>query len=352
MSMTGFPGWGSSVDRDGFDVLGFDPAPGSLPGVQTLVQDLHQAAKELEDARASVLRAADNGQAWQGRAADAFSARIARLPGQLDVAHASFSSAHRTLAAWHDQPAALKQKADDQEAQAKVAKRGRDRAADDPALDWAGRWFPDERHAEDATARMRAAQARLNTADAELEAITAQAEQLRVDHDRLAEQAARAVVAAGDQAPDGPDWFAELTNGVKDLAAFHLKLAGDAMAWVQEHANAIKAVGDALSNACSMMGIASLALAGAAAPTVEVPPLAAVLGTAAVATGVVSTGLSMAALGAHGVAKLGGADVPATAFGYRDPPLRVAHLPPSPASSRSRSRWSRRRVVSLIRWSS
>ncbi len=303
MAGPGFPGWGPKVERDGFDALGFDPAPGSLGGVDTLVKDLRLAAKELNDARGSVQRASRNGEAWQGEAADAFSARIAKLPGQLDTAHTSFSSAAATMAGWRDQLAGMQTRADDQESRAKAAKAKRQKAADDPDLDLDGLWFQDGQQAEEATAKLRSAQARLKTADAELEAILAQAEELRAEHDRLAQEAARAVGKAGDAAPDGPGWFARLMEGVKQLAAAHIQLAKDAAQWVKDHANAIAAVGDLLSNASTLVGLAAI---GVAAAGVFFPPLEVVAG----GLGAVSMGLSGAALGAHAAAKAAGADVP------------------------------------------
>lgn len=303
MAGPGFPGWGPKVERDGFEALGFDPAPGSLSGVDTLVKDLRLAAKELNDARGSVQRASRNGQAWQGEAADAFSARIAKLPGQLDTAHASFSSASATMAGWREQLAAMQRKADDQEARAKAAKAKRKKAADDPDLKLGGLWFDDGQKAQEATAKLRAAEARLKTADAELDVIIAQAEELRAEHDRVAQEAARAVAKAGDAAPDGPGWFAKLMDGVKQLAAAHIQLAKDAAKWAKDHANAIAAVGDLLSNASTLVGLAAV---GVAAAGVFFPPLE----VAAAGLGAVSMGLSGAALGAHVVAKAAGADVP------------------------------------------
>ncbi|MFI6845593.1 putative T7SS-secreted protein [Kitasatospora sp. NPDC050467] len=303
MAGPGFPGWGPKVERDGFDALGFDPAPGSLSGVDTLVKDLKLAAKELNEARGSVQRASRNGQAWQGEAADAFSARIAKLPGQLDTAHASFASASATMAGWREQLAAMQTKADDQEARAKAAKAKRKKAADDPDLKLGGLWFDDGQKAQEATAKLRAAEARLKTADAELDVIIAQAEELRAEHDRVAQEAAQAVGKAGDAAPDGPGWFAKLMDGVKQLAAAHIQLAKDAAKWAKDHANAIAAVGDLLSNASTLVGLAAV---GVAAAGVFFPPLEA----AAAGLGAVSMGLSGAALGAHAVAKAAGADVP------------------------------------------
>ncbi|AXI77933.1 WXG100 family type VII secretion target [Peterkaempfera bronchialis] len=297
----GFGDWAAPLDREGFDAIGFDPSPGSLPGIQALVGDLQQAAKELQDACDSVRRASNNGQAWQGEAADAFSARIAKLPGQLDVAHASFESARRTMADWHDRLATMQQQAADQEAQAKAAKARRDQAADNPDLKLAGVWLPDDQ-LPDAEARFRKAQADLHVADADLQAIIARAEALRADHDQLAQQAAQAVAKAGDQAPDGPGWFANLLDSVKKIAAAHIQLAKDAMAWAKAHANAIAAVGDLLSNASTLVGLVAL---GCAAVGLE--PAAAVLDG-------VSIGLSGAALGVHSVAALAGADVPLSSF--------------------------------------
>ncbi|MFJ6216493.1 hypothetical protein ACIQGZ_24665 [Streptomyces sp. NPDC092296] len=307
MTVMGIGGFGPSVDRDGFDALGFDPAPGSPSGVEALVTDLQQAAAQLEDAYHSVQRASDNGQSWQGEAADAFSARIAKLPGQLDTAHTSFSAAYRTLAGWQQQLVSMQSTAADQEEQASAAKARRDQAADDPALGLGGTWYADEQQAEEATARLRTAEARLNAADAELKAVIAEARALRAEHDQLAQEAARAVKQAGDQAPDGPGWFSRLMDDVKKLADLHIQLAKDAMDWVKAHANAIAAVGDLLANASTLAGLASIALAGAG---LVFPPLE----VGAAALDAVSIGLSGAALGVHTIAAVAGADVSPLTF--------------------------------------
>ncbi|MGW4697061.1 hypothetical protein ACWEO1_32305 [Kitasatospora cineracea] len=307
MSTLPFPAWAAPTDREGFDALGFDPAPGSLPGIDELVRDLQQAAKELEDARSSVNRASCGGGAWQGEAADAFSARIAKLPGQLDVAQASFSSAYTALAGWRDQLAGLQRTAADQEEQARAAKARRARAADNPDLKLGGLWFQDERQLADAESRLRKADAELRAADADLQGIVARAEALRAEHDQLARQAARVVARAGEDAPDGPGWFANLMDSVKKVAQAHVQLAKEAMEWARSHANAIAAVGDLLSNASTLVGLGSIALAGAG---LVFPPLE----VGAAALNAVSMGLSGAALAAHGVAAAAGADVPPLSF--------------------------------------
>ncbi|WP_329493502.1 putative T7SS-secreted protein [Kitasatospora herbaricolor] len=299
----GYP-WGSP-DRDGFEALGFDPAPGSLPGIESMVRDLQRAAKELQDAHTSVLRASNNGQAWQGEAADAFSARIAKLPQQLATAQDSFTSAYRTMDSWHGRLADLQRRADEEERQAKDARDRRNRAAGNPDLKLAGLSFGDDRQLADAEARYKAANAELATADAELSAIVAQAKHMRGDHDRLAQEAAAAIARAASRAPDGPGWFAKLVDGIEGFVAANLELADAALKWVQDHANAIAAIGDLLSNASTAVGLAGLALHCIPTPWTE---------AAAVALDGVSVGLAGGALAAHSVAALAGADVPPMSF--------------------------------------
>lgn len=96
--MSGYPGLGTAAPRDraGFAGVGFDPAPGDTAGVETLAAGLRQAAKEIEDARQIVARVSHHGGDWQGEAADAFSARIGKLPAQLDTAYESFTAAAYT----------------------------------------------------------------------------------------------------------------------------------------------------------------------------------------------------------------------------------------------------------------
>ncbi|MFE2914047.1 putative T7SS-secreted protein [Kitasatospora indigofera] len=315
--MSGFPGPGTAAPRDraGFAGIGFDPAPGDTAGVEVLAAGLRQAAKEIDDARQIVARVSHNGSDWQGEAADAFSARIGKLPAQLDTAHASFTTACTTLHAWRDQLADLQRRADDDEKQAEAARTKLTTAKNNPDLKLAGQWLPDNL-VEDATRRFNAASADLQAATDELDRIIARADDLRHRHDQLAIEAAVAVKRAADQAPNGPGWFAHLMDEVQKVVALHVQLAEDAAAWARDHANAIKAVGDMLSNASSMLGLLSLTLLGATVATAEIPPLAMALGTAAGVLGGMSTALSGGALGVHTVAAAAGADVPATSFAF------------------------------------
>ncbi|MFE2910827.1 putative T7SS-secreted protein [Kitasatospora indigofera] len=306
--MGGFPGLGVTVPRDrpGFEGIGFDPAPGDTGGVEALAGDLRQAAKEIDDARKIVARVSHKGGDWQGGAADSFSARISKLPAQLDTAHASFTTAYTALHSWRDQLADLQHRAADDEKQAEAARTRLATARSNPDLKLAGQWLPDDL-VEDATLRFKTASADLQVATGELNQIIARAEALRHQHDQLATEAAVAVKRAGDQAPDGPGWFGHLMDEVHKVVTLHIQLAEDAAAWARAHANSIAAVGDLLSNASTLTGLASIALAGAG---VFFPPLE--IGAAALNGA--SMALSGAALGFHGVAAAAGADVPLLSF--------------------------------------
>ncbi|WP_033824448.1 hypothetical protein, partial [Kitasatospora sp. MBT63] len=176
-------------------------------------------------------------------------------------------------------------------------------AADAPAFRLGGQFFADDAQLKEAQARIDAAQRELNAAGDELddarralddakdafEAIVKQAKELKEDHQDAAAKVAKALRKANQNAPSTSMW-----DKFKDS----LQRAGHAIKeWATKHADLLKKIGDWMSIASTVLGVAALC-------TLWFPPLS---GALALAGGVLSAG----ALATHGMAKLGGADVSA-----------------------------------------
>ncbi|HET8604384.1 MAG TPA: hypothetical protein VFM09_10675 [Marmoricola sp.] len=107
-----------------FAALGFDPAPGDLGEVETLVTDVRRASDALGEAAdllANLSRS--TGSDWQGEAADKFREHADHeLPKSLDHAHDSFVKAGDALQGWAGDLAELQREADGLEREAEQAK--------------------------------------------------------------------------------------------------------------------------------------------------------------------------------------------------------------------------------------
>ncbi|MEV4616318.1 putative T7SS-secreted protein [Kitasatospora sp. NPDC049258] len=302
-------------DAADFPALGFDPAPGNPGSVDTLVTRLNTAAGALESAHQSLSSLTRVGGSWQGDAAQAFAAKVTELPGLLQDSDDAVRTAAQQLNSWRGQLVSFQDTARRYEVDARAAKQrceqceaAKDRAdsrynsaADAPAFRLGGQFFTDDAQLKEAQARIDAAQRELEVAGAELddakhsledakdafEAIVKQAKELKEDHQDAAEKVAKALRKANQNAPSTSMW-----DKFKDS----LKRAGHAIKeWATKHADLLKKIGDWMSIASTVLGVAALC-------TAWFPPLA---GALALAGGVMSAG----ALATHGLAKLGGADV-------------------------------------------
>ncbi|AJP03568.1 hypothetical protein TU94_20870 [Streptomyces cyaneogriseus subsp. noncyanogenus] len=295
--------------------LGFDPAPGKLESVDDLTVKLAKAVTCLESAHATVAAIGKGGKTWEGRAADAFAEKVGDLPKYLGDSRDALRSAEAQLKTWHAKLADYQEKARQYEAQAKSAKEkekagqsAHDKAADaynqaaaDPAFRLSGLYYANQADLENAQAKIDAASLRLKQAGNELDAATQRlnaardefegilkkAEELLEHHQSDARAIADRLAKANGRAPD-PGLF-------EGLADAFTRLGHNIQNWCTKHADLLNKIGDWLSIASAVMGVASLL-------TLWCPPLA---GAFALAGGA----LSLGALAAHGGAKLGGADV-------------------------------------------
>lgn len=301
--------------------IGFDPAPGKLGSVEDLNSKLSRAATGLDNAYTTLTGITKGGKTWEGEAASAFAEKVGDLPRYVGDSRDALREASLQLSSWRSKLADYQQKAREYEAQAKTAKEREktgqgayDRAASaynqaaaDPALRLAGQYYATQSDLADAQARIDAASNRLNQAgrdldsagkqleraQQELEDIIKRAEELLEHHQSDARGIADRLRKANDKAPDA--------GFFEGLADAFTKLGHSIQNWCVKHADLLKKIGDILSAVSGVLAVASLL-------TMWCPPLS---GALALAGGVTALG----ALGAHGAAKLGGADVSWTSLG-------------------------------------
>ncbi|WP_377269803.1 putative T7SS-secreted protein [Peterkaempfera sp. SMS 1(5)a] len=298
-----------------FPALGFDPAPGDTGNVDQLVDRLNRAAGALSGAHQLLTSVASGGSTWEGEAAKAFAGKVGELPGYLDDSAQAVKEASSQLGGWsltlasyqetarryEQQAAEARQKLEDAETRVDQATGAYNQAADNPAFGLQGRFYSDaseldaaqkqldaaQKTVDEAAGRLDAAKGQLSEIQDELDAVIKQAKELLEHHQDDAGKVAKSLRKATKGAPSTSIWdklgdaFQRIGHKIKD--------------WATEHADLLKKIGDIASAASAVLGIAALA-------TVWCPPLSGALAGAA-------AGASVVALGAHGLAKLGGADV-------------------------------------------
>ncbi|WP_206504611.1 putative T7SS-secreted protein [Streptomyces chrestomyceticus] len=303
------------MTQQNFPALGFNPAPGDLGSVESLNGKLDAAKRSLDSAHSVLSRIGKGGGDWEGDAAKAFSEKVGDLPKYVSDSRDAMGDAVTQLRAWHTALSSYQTKGKQYEAEAAAAKQtvatrkkeneravgAYNQAAADPDLRLAGTYYTDQAALDAAQKKIDAASARLNKADTaldtarsqldtatqELEAIVKKAEALLGDHQDEARSIAERIRRATENAPDPGFW--------ESLGDFFTSMGHGIQEWCTKHADLLKKIGDWLSIASSILGVASLL-------TLWCPPLSGALALA-------SAGASVGALATHGAAKLGGADV-------------------------------------------
>ncbi|MDH6128517.1 putative T7SS-secreted protein [Kitasatospora sp. GP82] len=300
-----------------YPALGFNPAPGNVGGVNALVDQLNSASNAMENAHNTLTSLASGSGSWQGDAANAFSKKVGELPKHLQQGVDALKGASTQLASWsstlaHYQDTAKRYEADAEELKSRIqeaeARKGEatsryDQAAGDPALQLIGTYQANAQALEAADQQIMEASNRLHVADGELQAAKAELHQLEEElhhlvkqakellhhHHDDAEKTAKALRKADHNLPHKSMW-SKIGDGFK-------KIGQGIKNWAHKHADLLKKIGDVAGACSAVLGIAALA-------TMWCPPLSAALGGAA-------AGASAVALGAHGLAKLGGANISA-----------------------------------------
>ncbi|GAA2655812.1 hypothetical protein GCM10010400_10690 [Streptomyces aculeolatus] len=282
------------ADKD-YPTLGFDPAPGDAHSTKYLSRTIGRLAGEL-GTTARELERLDQG-VWKGKAANAFSDHVAdNVTPDIKRAHTSFEKAARALRRWSVEMDRFQEEA---RALEREARRKQEALGDAQRLVNAGKAAPfpgasDDDKASDAQKKQqdKREKAAEEAGDA-LDEVRRRAEELKERYVTEAWSICRELDTAGDIAPDEPGLFDRIASGVSDVL-------GDALDWVQDHADLIKAIGDVLSYVTAALAVLAIVTAPFG--------IGAAFATAALITG----GLTLAT---HGIAKAAGADVSWTTIG-------------------------------------
>lgn len=272
--------------------LGFDPTPGDVSQTRDLGRSLGDMGTELGTILSNIA-GADRGS-WQGQSANAFMDHLNRdLKPAVQKCHDSFTQASSLLYNWAGQlegfqseAAALEKQAASQQGAVNSAQstvNGQPGKPGQPAAAAAGSPQATQQ-ATDATKNQKA----LTDAQNGMSDIVSRAHDLHNRFIAAAKGIADQLHHAGQLAPGKPGLFDSIVDGIG-------KAFSGAWHWVQAHADAIKFIGDLLSDLSGILGILAII-------TAPFEPLGAIFAAASVAT-------SAAACLTHLLAMAAGANV-------------------------------------------
>ncbi|MYW00197.1 putative T7SS-secreted protein [Streptomyces sp. SID3343] len=255
-----------TTDAD-YPALGFDPAPGNVEAMGTLVDTLTRVGTQLQQTEEVMTSIGKSGM-WEGDAAKGFGDNLGPIPKYLADGRDSISKASTQLHSWQSQLGAFQTKAKDFEAQAAAAKRALLTAKDSPDFQLAGKHFDTDAALHDAEAKLKGAQDALNKAQGSLDSIIDQAKRLRDEHDRIAEEIARIIRDAASGAPNKPGMWDKIKGAVANLGEKMKNLAKNIGQWIKDNADVINRVCDVIGDIGAGLQIVGIALAatGIAAP--------------------------------------------------------------------------------------
>ncbi|MEV4142904.1 putative T7SS-secreted protein [Amycolatopsis sp. NPDC049691] len=285
------------MSRRDFPALGFDPAPGDLDGVTDLAGKYRAVSTDLTEADDALRQIVRKQGSWQGEASEAFTRRIGPLPQYLEGAARSMGEAADALEQWSQDLGDLQKRANDLEARAEAAAKAAEAARANPDLALANRTFPDQQSLQIAQRLLDNASQHLQSAMDGCQNVQDAAHQLQQEHTDAASRVAEALRKAKDLAPEEPDVLDKLSDAVGgalvDLSNALADGADQAWDFVQDHAELISKLSDVVGDIGNGLGILSDVL----------PP------PADEVTGAIATGMGLAALSGHALAKAAGADV-------------------------------------------
>ncbi|AEW94925.1 MULTISPECIES: putative T7SS-secreted protein [Streptomycetaceae] len=264
-------------------LVGHDPTPGNVEETRSLARQLDSLASDLSTA-VGELALIDIGQ-WKGKSALAFRDHVSHDVQPLIVkAQQSFAGASNAMSKWASRLQGFQDEADALDRQVASHQNVLDAAnkaartpSPAPNPSPSGSDHPDKQK----EAAVTAAKDALNSL-----------KQRVLDLEHAYRQAAKAIadqlVSAGHISPAKPGLLHSILHGVESAweATTH---------WVKEHAELIKMIGDVLGTISAVLGAIAIF-------TAPFEPIGAVFAGLAL-------GVGLGALGAHALAKAGGADV-------------------------------------------
>ncbi|PWI14426.1 hypothetical protein DI272_09870 [Streptomyces sp. Act143] len=268
------------MSSDKYPNLGFDPAPGDVESVRDLAKAVGRVIEGSGTAQTELNKMGSSDGVWAGKAADAFTDTFSAVPPYLKKALGSLDTAHRALTSWETQLDGFQTRARKLESEAaEAARRANSAQSSVDALPSSTSGMSDkekEKHEKDSKSK----KAYLESANSDLSDIRSRAHTLKSEHDEAANNVARLVQDAADDAPPEPGWFEEALDAVGDLLSDAWDTITDPNFW--------KLIGDILADIAMVVGVLALFFSG--------------LGVAAF----IIAGLALAF---HLAAKAGGADV-------------------------------------------
>lgn len=214
-----------------FPHLGFDPTPGELSAVGSVLESLASAHSQMAECTTRLLdavRITDDSE-WGGDAAEEFSDHGDDLPKALDTGSGSIAAVGNALNTWAGQMAANQAKAEELEDKARRLDRELDkagRAVDDAAAARpANVSHPDYQAAERDFLAAVAAEARLRE---QLDKVIEDAKRLQAKHEREANAAAAAIRSGPDDAfkPENDGFGVQVLDGISVVSGEVAKWSG------------------------------------------------------------------------------------------------------------------------------
>lgn len=265
---------------DAYPNLGFDPAPGDVQTVKDLVSAVGGVVGKSDTAQTELSKIGTSDGLWVGKAADAFTESFSPVPPYLKKAAGSLSTAHRALSGWQTQLENFQIRARklEDEAEAAAQKVGSAKSAVDGLPSSTSEMTDKEKeeHKKDSKGKEDA----LDTANSELSEIRGRAHSLNAEYKQAAEDSARLIKGAADDAPPEPGRFDDVLDGIGDFFKEAWDTLSDPNFW--------KMIGDVLADLAMIVGFLALFVSG---------------------IGMLAFALAVGALAFHLLAKWGGADV-------------------------------------------
>lgn len=245
-----------------FPALGFDPTPGEVSSVQTVLLAMLRAIKTIEATLPRLEEAAKitDDADWGGSAAEEFSDHGDDLPMGLGKGMEAIAKATEALGKWAPQMKANQDKAEELEDKAKKLKQQIADAND--ALSAAAGAIPRDASSPQYDARYNAYLGAVGKAadlDAQLQQVMDAARRLQAKHLREADTAADGVRSGSDDAfkPENDAWYVQTLDGVSKASGIVSAATGAAAAGL-----ALTGVG---APAAAVLGTVSAGTAGVAA---------------------------------------------------------------------------------------
>ncbi|GAA1903487.1 hypothetical protein GCM10009716_11860 [Streptomyces sodiiphilus] len=222
------------MSSDAYPHLGFDPVPGDLEGTDEIAGTIRDIAGQSSTTHTTMAGISTSNGIWVGRSADAFSESFDEVPPYLERATTALDAAARALENWSESLAGFKSRANALEEEAATAQQ---------AVNTAQTALDDLTDDDDDEEERKAA---LTAANEGLTSVRTRAENLNSEFLLAADETARQLANAADDAPAAPGFW----DKVGDFLSGVVEFLTDPNVW--------KLIGDLLSDIAMIIGVICL----------------------------------------------------------------------------------------------